>query len=119
MGPCSLNAPPEISRNELIHVVDDENIFMATDNVDHDLDALQLSREELFGYFQLIQNITHVTLSKNEHMISLAKKMLDESNDIHKLDYEFTLGLGAYESSLKRKKSFPSPKKKNKQKKTK
>ena len=39
---------------------------MATDNVDHDVDALQLSREDLFGYLELIQNSPPVTLSKNE-----------------------------------------------------
>ena len=51
VGPSSLNSPPEISRNEPSHVVDAENILMATDNVDHDVDALQLSIEKLFGYF--------------------------------------------------------------------
>ena len=64
--PSSLNGPPEISRNEPIHAVGDENIFIATENVYHDVDALKLSREELFGYFQLIQNNPPVTLSKNE-----------------------------------------------------
>ena len=116
-GPSSLNAPPEISRNEPSHVVDAKNILMATDNVDHDVDALQLSREKLFGYFQLIQNSPPVTLSKNEQMIGLVQKMLDEANNIQILDYDFSLGLGAYESSLKRKKSFLSPKKKNKERK--
>lgn len=41
--------------------------------------------------------------------------MMDDANDLHIMDYDFTLGLGAYESSLKRKKSFLSPIKKNKQ----
>lgn len=40
---------------------------------------------------------------------------MDDANDLHIMDYDFTLGLGAYESSLKRKKSFLSPIKKNKQ----
>ena len=96
-GPSSLNAPLEISRNEPIHVVDADNILMATNNVDHDVDALQLSREKLFGYFQLIQNNRHVTLSKNEQMIGLVQKILDEANNLEILDYEFSLGLGAYE----------------------
>jgi hypothetical protein len=43
--------------------------------------------------------------------------MLDEANNIHIMDYDFTLGLGAFESSLKRKKSFLNPKKKNKRRK--
>ena len=73
-GPSSLNAPPELSRNEPSHDADAENFLMAIDNVDHDVDALQLSREELFGYFQLIQNRTPVTLSKNKQMIGLVKK---------------------------------------------
>ena len=45
-------------------------------------------------------------------MIVLVKKMLDEANNLQILDYDFTLGLGAYESYLKRKKSFLSPKNK-------
>ena len=51
VGSSSLNAPPEISINEPSHDVDSKNIFMATDNVDHEVDAFQLSRDELFGYF--------------------------------------------------------------------
>lgn len=97
--------------------VDAENTIMATDNVDHDVDALQLAREELFGYLKLIQNSPPVTLSKTKQMIGLVKKMLDEVNNLHILDYEFTLGLRAYESYLSKKKSFLSPKKKNKRRK--
>ena len=111
-GPSSLNAPPEISINEPSHFVDAENNLMATDNVDHDVDALQLSREKFFGYFQLIQNSPPVTLSKNEQMIALVKKMLDEANKLQILDYDFSLGLGAYESSLKRKRVFLALKRK-------
>ena len=50
-------------------------------------------------------------------MIGLVRKMLDEANNLHILDYEFTLGLGVYDSCLKRKKSFLSPKNKNKRRK--
>ena len=39
---------------------------------------------------------------------------MDDANDIHIMDYDFTLGLDAYESHLKRKKSFLNPKNKNK-----
>jgi hypothetical protein len=41
--------------------------------------------------------------------------MLDDANNLHIMDYDFTLGLGAFESYLKRKKSFLSPKKKKKE----
>ena len=109
-----MNDPPKISRNEPSHVAYAENILIATDNVDHDVDALQLSREKLFGYFQLIQNSPPITLSKNEQMIGLVQKMLDEANNLQILEYDFSLGLGAYESSLKRKTSFLIPKKKTK-----
>lgn len=112
--PSSCNAPPKISMDEPSHDVDAENTIMATNNVDNDVDALQLARQELFGYIQLIQNNPPVTLSKTEQMIGLVKRMLDEASNLSLLDYDFTLGLGAYESSLKRKKSFLSPKKKNK-----
>ena len=90
---------------------------MATNNVDNDADALQLAREELYGFFELIQNSPPDTLRKTEQMIGLVRKMLDEENNLHILDYDFTLGLGAYESSLKRKKSSLIPKKKNKRRK--
>lgn len=53
-------------------------------------------------------------MSKTKQLIDLAKKFVDDVNDLHIMDYDFTLGLGAYESSLKRKKSFLSPKNKNK-----
>jgi hypothetical protein len=56
-------------------------------------------------------------LNKTKQLIGLVKKMLDEANNLHIMDYDFTLGLGAFESSLKRKKSFLSPKKKNKRRK--
>jgi len=37
--------------------------------------------------------------------------MLDGANNLHIMDYEFTCGLGDFETYLKRKKSFLSPKK--------
>ena len=52
-------------------------------------------------------------------MIGLVIKMLDEENNLHIFDYYFTLGLGAYESSLERKKIFLSPKNKKQKNKTK
>ena len=50
-------------------------------------------------------------------MIGLVIKMLDEANNLHIFDYYFTLGLGAYESSLKMKKRFLSPIQENKRRK--
>ena len=107
--PCSFNEPTEIAIDEPCHDVDVENTIMDTNSVDDDVDALQLAREELYGLFRLIQNSPPVTLRKTEQMIGLVRKMLDEANNLHILDYDFTLGLGAYESSLKRKKIFLSP----------
>lgn len=40
--------------------------------------------------------------------------MLDDASNLHITDYEFTCWLGVFESSLKRKKSFLSPKKRRK-----
>ena len=40
---------------------------------------------------------------------------MDDANNTHIMDYDFTLGLGAFESSLKRKKSFLIHKKRNKE----
>jgi hypothetical protein len=53
-------------------------------------------------------------LIKTEQLVSLVEKMLDESKNIHLMDYELTLELGSFESYVKRKKSFLSHKKKNK-----
>jgi hypothetical protein len=39
---------------------------------------------------------------------------LDDANNLDLMDYDFTLGLDASETSLKRKKRFLSPKNKNK-----
>jgi len=53
-------------------------------------------------------------LTKNEQLIALVQKMLDDASNLHITDYEFTCWLGVFESSLKRKKSFLSPKKRRK-----
>jgi hypothetical protein len=54
-------------------------------------------------------------LRKTKQLIDLIKKMMDDANNTHIMDYDFTLGLGAFESSLKRKKSFLIHKKRNKE----
>ena len=50
-------------------------------------------------------------------MIGLVRKMLDEAINLHILKSDFTIGMGAYGSYLKRKKSSLIPKKKNKRRK--
>jgi hypothetical protein len=40
--------------------------------------------------------------------------MLNDANNLDIMDFDFSLGLGALETYLKRKKSFLSPTKKNK-----
>jgi hypothetical protein len=75
-----------------------------------------LAREELFGYLELLRNSPPATLSKTQQLIGLVKIMLDDANNLDIMDYDFTLGLGDLETYLKRKKSFLSPKKKNKEK---
>ena len=110
----SFNAPPEINV-EVENLDENANTTVtSTDNVDLDDEALKLAREELFGYLQLLQNSPPATLSKTKQLVGPVKKMLDEANNLQIMDYDFTLGLGALESSLKRKKSFLSPKKKRK-----
>jgi hypothetical protein len=42
-------------------------------------------------------------------MVDLIKRMMDEANNRHILDFNFTLGLSDFESSLKRKKSSLNP----------
>ena len=42
----------------------------------------------------------------------MLKKMLDEANNLHITDFDFTHGLESLDPSLKRKKSFLSPTKK-------
>jgi hypothetical protein len=115
--PNSFNDPHEINVHESNLDVDANKSIVASDIVDLDVDGLQLAREELFGYLKLLLNSPPSSLNKTKQLVGLVKKMLDEANDLHIMDYDFTLGLGAFESSLKRKKSFLSPKKKNKRRK--
>ena len=91
--------------------------LVATDSVDADLEALHFTREELFRYFLLIQNSPPTTLTKTKQLTGMVKKMLEESNKKHLMDFEFTVGVDALDTSLKRKKSFLSPKNKHRRKK--
>jgi hypothetical protein len=110
----SFNAPPDISIEAPSLDLDANTTIMARDNVDQDVEGLQLAREELFGYLELLRNNPPATLSKTQQLIGLVKRMLDDANNLDIMDYDFTLGLGALETSLKRKKSFLIPKKKKK-----
>lgn len=65
---------------------------MAIDSVDVDVEALHLARKELFNYLQLIQNNPRTTLSKTKQLIDMVKKMLDEANNLHIMDFDFTVG---------------------------
>ena len=84
---------------------------MATDSVDTIAEAFHFAGQELFRYLQLIQNIPPTTLTKTKQLIDMVKKMLEEANKKHLMDFEFTVGVDALDLSLKRKKSFLSPKK--------
>ena len=87
---------------------------MDSRNVDVNVEEIEMVKEELFGYLDLVRNSPPATLTKTEQLIVLVKKMLDDANNIHIMDYEFMCELGDFESSLKRKKSFLSPKKRRK-----
>ena len=67
--------------------------------------------EKYNGYVDVLQNNCPPTLSDAQKMVGLLKKLLEEANN-QLMDFEFPLGPNAYETSLKRKKSFPSPKNK-------
>jgi hypothetical protein len=110
----SENAAFDISIEALSLDLDDNTTIMARDNVDQDVEGLQLAREDLFGYLELLRNNPLVTLSKTQQLIGLVKRMLDDANNLDIMDYDLTLGLGDLETSLKTKKRFFSPKKKNK-----
>lgn len=77
-----------------------------------DAETLHLAREELFSYTRLIFDNPPTTLAKTIQLTSMLKKMLDEANNLHVIDFDFTPGLGSLDPSLKRKKSFFSPTKK-------
>ena len=87
---------------------------MATNNVDLDVEGLKLVRDELFGYLYILKDGPPATLRKTEQLVDLVKQRLDEDNNLHIMDFDFTLGLGDFESSLKTKKSFLIPKNKGK-----
>lgn len=85
---------------------------MPTDIVDADVKALHMAREEVFRKLQFLHNNPLTTLSKMNQLNGLLDNFLDD-------DFDFTPGLGALDSSLKRKKSFLSPTKKKRRSKQK
>ena len=113
----TFNELPNISIYPHNHSADVNIDLLATDSVDADAEALHFAREELFRYLQLIQNSPPTTLTKTIQLTDMVKKMLEESNKKHLMDFEFTVGVDALDLSLKRKKSFLSPKNKQRRKK--
>jgi len=85
---------------------------MATHVADANVEALHLAREEFFSYTNLILDNPPTNLTKTIQLTGMLKKMLDEANNLHATDFDFTPGLGSLHPSLKRKKSFLSPTKK-------
>ena len=61
---------------------------------------------------KLIQNRPPTTLTKEKQLTDMVKKMLEEANKQHLMDFDFTVGVDDLDMSLKRKKSFLSPKNK-------
>ena len=107
----------DISIDPHNHSVDVNTDLVATDSVDGDAQELHFAREELFRYLKLIQNRPPTTLTKEKQLTDMVKKMLEEANKQHLLDFEFTVGVDALDMSLKRKKRFLSPKNKQRRKK--
>ena len=108
----TFNEFPDISTEPHNHSVDVITNLMATNTVDADAEALYFAREELFRYLQLIQNIPPTTFTKTKQLTDMVKTILKEANKKHLMDFEFTVGVDAFDLSLKRKKSFLSPKNK-------
>jgi hypothetical protein len=60
-----------------------------------------LARDELLGYLDVLRNSPPATLTNTQEMVDLIERMLDEANNRHILDFNFTFGLSAFKSSLK------------------
>lgn len=91
--PTSYDTPHEIETPNL-HV-DGDITFTSTDSVDPDVEGLQLARDGLFGYLDLLKNNHPSTLRKVEKFVGLVKKLLDEASNLHITDFDFTTRLGA------------------------
>ena len=111
------NDSSEINIETQSHDIDVDATPMGTNIVDADVGALHLVNEELFRRMHFILDNPPTTLTKANQLLSLVKKMMDEANNLHIMDFDFTPGLGSLDSSLKRKKSFLSPTKKQRNKK--
>lgn len=112
--PNTFNYPPKIDMEDPNLNIDVNITIMVDNNVYRNVEELQMTREDLFGYIDLLRNSPPPTSTMTKKLIGLFTKMLDDVNDLHIMGYEFTLALGAYESSLKTRKSFLNLKKKNK-----
>ena len=106
----TLNDSPEISIESQIR---DENIdmtLMPIDTIDVDAEALHMAREELLRNMEFFKSNPPTSLIKINKLNSFLNNFWDH-------DFDFTPSLGALDSSLKRKKSFLSPTKKQMSKK--
>ena len=74
--------------------------------IDQDVEALKLSRENVFGYIDVLRKIHTYTLESTLKLEALIKFMFDEANNQQIMDFQFTLRLIDFESSLYQKKSF-------------
>ena len=82
----SYNDPLEISIETVSDLLEDA---MDSRNVDVNVEEIKMAKEELFGYLDLVRNSPLATLTKIEQLIALVKKLLDDANNIHIMDYEF------------------------------
>ena len=114
VSPNETNTLAEIDMETPIVDVDVNTVPVAVGSVDQDAEALKLARERVFGYMDVLKRSPPSTLANTLKLEALIKSMIDEANNQGIMDFDFTVGLSAYESSLKRKKSFLSPAKKRK-----
>ena len=108
----TFNDPPEISIAAQNLDVNANMTLLDNDIIDADAEEQHLANENLISKLQLIQNNIPTSASKKNQLIGLVDKLLEDANNLHLMDFDFTVGLDALNSSLKRKKSFLSPKKK-------
>ena len=113
----TFNDPPKISIGPQNLDVNVDTTLMDIDITDADAEAHHLANEKLFSKLELIKNNIPTSLSKKNQLIGLVDKLLEDANNLHIMDFDFTLGSNALDSSLKRKKKFLSPIKKQRRRK--
>ena len=113
----TFNNPPKISIGPRNLDVNANMTLMDIDITNADAEAHHLPNEKLFNKLELIQNNIPTSLSKKNQLIGLVDKLLEDANNLHIMDCNFIVGSDALDSSLKRKKSFLSPTKKQRRRK--